>query len=316
MRIRKYHPHQSVLFMTFSVEEGLLLLANPLCMSIVRSCLATAQSLYPVTICHFIVQATHVHMVVVVNSPDDVKDFVRHFKTESAHLINNLLGRDKRTIWCEGYDSPVVISPLKVKDKICYIYSNPVKDNLVESIDSFPGLSSWKMFKKQELEKTWKRLRRPAVKALTIHSLRVYTQESERLLKEATSSNTFRIEPNAWMPVFGITDPTEQEAMNRSIVERVKGEEELPREHSVIGREKLISRPIDPFYRPQRSGKRMCCLSEDRAQRVEFINFLKDLYARASEVLQRWRQGDFSVPFPPGLYPPSFPKLVEPLLAR
>jgi hypothetical protein len=27
----KYHPNKNVLFVTFSIEEGLLLLSNPLC---------------------------------------------------------------------------------------------------------------------------------------------------------------------------------------------------------------------------------------------------------------------------------------------
>jgi hypothetical protein len=48
----KYHPNKSVLFVTFTVEEGLLLLCNPLCLAIIQSCLAAAQSLYPVRICH------------------------------------------------------------------------------------------------------------------------------------------------------------------------------------------------------------------------------------------------------------------------
>jgi REP element-mobilizing transposase RayT len=89
----KYHPHGRVLFCTFSLEEGLLLLANPLCKAIVKSCLARAQVLHPVRICHFIVQATHVHIVLVVMNPDDVHAFIRCFKTESAHMINRILGR-------------------------------------------------------------------------------------------------------------------------------------------------------------------------------------------------------------------------------
>ena len=32
----KYHSHGSVLFCTFSIEEGLLLLSNPLCLAIIR----------------------------------------------------------------------------------------------------------------------------------------------------------------------------------------------------------------------------------------------------------------------------------------
>ena len=306
MRIRKYHPHKSVLFVTFSVEEGLLFLANPLCLAIVRSCLAGAQTLYPVTISHFIVQATHLHMFMVVNNPED---------------INKVLGRDKRTIWCEGYDSPIVLTLEKAQSIIAYLYTNPVKDGLIESIDSFPGLSSWKMFLKGEGTKKWKRLRRPAVRALQNHSLRTYTQESKRLLQESNTTHEFRIEPNAWQVAFGITDPKEQEARNRELVRSIRElektalEERQSSKTKVMGRERLISRPIDISYRPKRFGRRMCCLSEDRSLRVRFIGILKELYAKAKEVSERWRQGDFSLPFPPGLYPPSFPKLVEPLTA-
>ncbi|WKZ56141.1 MAG: hypothetical protein QY326_05220 [Bdellovibrionota bacterium] len=79
---RKYHPHGSVLFVTASLEEGLLLVANPLCQAIVRTCLARAQFLHPVRICHFLFEATHVHMLLVVDNPEDVSDFMERFKTE------------------------------------------------------------------------------------------------------------------------------------------------------------------------------------------------------------------------------------------
>jgi len=68
----KYHPHGSVLFCTFCLEEGLLLLSNPLCIAIIKSCLARAQVLYPVKICHLMTEATHVHLILVVDNPDDV----------------------------------------------------------------------------------------------------------------------------------------------------------------------------------------------------------------------------------------------------
>jgi hypothetical protein len=42
-----------------------------------------------------------VHLLLVVKNPDDVGGFIRYFKTESAHMIKRVLGRAKRTIWCE-----------------------------------------------------------------------------------------------------------------------------------------------------------------------------------------------------------------------
>jgi hypothetical protein len=114
----------------------------------------------------------------VVINPDHVDAFFRHFKTESAHMINGLLGRNKRTLWCEGYDSPIVLTPTRALIAIAYLYSNPAKDNLETSIDRYPGFSSWKMFQSGELTRRWKRLRRPQFTAIRrdANNLRGYTK--------------------------------------------------------------------------------------------------------------------------------------------
>ncbi len=54
---------------------------------------------------------THILLVLVVMNPDDVAAFFCHLKTELAHVINELLVRNKRTLRCEGDDSPIVVSP-------------------------------------------------------------------------------------------------------------------------------------------------------------------------------------------------------------
>ena len=319
----KYHPHGSVLFVTFSVEEGLLLLANPLCLAIVRSCLAAAQQRHPITISHFIVQATHIHIFFVVQDPDDVAGFIRYFKTESAHMLNRVLGRRKRTIWCEGYDSPIVLTPIRALIAISYLYSNPSKDNLEKSIDEFPGLSSWKMFRKGIHSKVWKRLRRTSVRTLpnSSHTLRGYTDEATRALERTDHLTTFTIDPNAWLTAFKIVDPDEQKRINDSLVSRVRTLEKRAEEKrraerkSVMGKERLLKQKIDLSYRPTRSGKRTWCLSENRKLRISFIGFLRGLFEKARAIRKRWFLGDFSEAFPLGIYPPSLPKLAEPLAA-
>src|SRR5690606_2688166 len=81
----------------------------------------------------------------------------------------------------------------------------------------------------------------------------------------------------------------------------------------VIGRQRLISRHMDMSYIPNRSGRRMHCISSDIPRRVKFINKKKAVVEEGKRVAERWKVGDFSVPYPPGLFPPSMPKLVEPL---
>ena len=317
----KYHPHNGVLFVTFSVEEGLLLLCNPLCELIIKSCLARAQHLYRVKICHITVEATHVHIILVVDYPADLPAFIRHFKTESAHLLNRLLGRRKRTIWCDGYDSPIVLTPLRALIAITYLYSNPSKDNLEDSIDDYPGFSSWKMFQNGDHKKVWQWIRRDAVKCLPkdAHSLRGYTAEAKRLVSLPHECHEFTLEPNAWREAFGISDPAEQAQLNSRIVSRLRTLEERYRtkrhqeKRRVLGKARLTTQVFDLFYRPQRSGRRMWCLSEDRKLRLQFIEFFRALMDKARQVAKAWRVGDYSQRYPLGLYPPAMPKLAEPL---
>lgn len=317
----KYHPHRSVLFVTFSVEEGLLLLCNPLCETIIKGCLARAQHLYRVRICHFLVEATHIHMLFVVENPADIPSFLRHFKTESAHLLNSLLGREKRTVWCDGYDSPIVLTPLRALLAIVYLYSNPAKDNLEESIERYPGFSSWSMYQKSKLTHHWPRIRRTMVRPLPPDSqnLRGYTKEAEHLLRKAQTKHVFLLEPNAWLEAFDITDSVEQARLNAVILERLRRVEKRAQQKRqltkkrIIGATALTRQVFNLYYRPRRGGKRMWCLSESRKIRVRFIRFFRELMNRAREIRSMWNRGDFSLPYPLGLYPPCLPKLAEPL---
>ena len=315
----KFHLHRSVLFVTLSIEEGLFLLPNPLCQAMVKSCLARAQALHPATICHFIVESTHVHLIMVVDNPDDVPGFLGRFKTESAHMINRLLGRPKRTVWCDGYDSPVVLTPLRTLIAIAYLYANPAQDGLAESIKEYPGLSSWKMFRRGIHTRKWKHLRRPVFQHLPrdAQNFRGYSREASRVLKSSKSSHTFCLKPNAWMEVFGITDPDEQREINERLVTRIELLEKRARitrrGRTPMGRERLLNQRLDKYYQPERTGQRSWCLSEDRALCREFIADMKARMELAAEVYQRWKMGDFSDPYPLGLYPPSMPKLAEPL---
>jgi hypothetical protein len=266
-----------------------------------------------------IVEATHVHLVMVVIDPDHVQSFFRYFKAESAHMINGLLGRNKKTLWCDGYDSPIVLTPLRALIAIAYLYSNPAKDNLETSIDRYPGFSTWEMFQSGQLTRQWKRVRRPQFTPIPrySHNLRGYTKLAEDILKASREIQTFTLEPNAWMEAFGYNSQEEQQRMNEKLLVRIRflearAERNRVREKKrVIGRDRLLSQVFDTTYRPKRSGRRMWCLSEKRRIRVEFIGFFKALMQKARAVREMWKLGDMTVQYPPGLHPPSMPKLAN-----
>lgn len=291
---------------------------NPLINLLLLSCLTKAQSHHPVSVSHFNVEATHIHMLLYVSNPDDVKGFMERFKTESAHAVNRLLGRRKRTIWCEGYDSPVVLDLAAAVRRVVYIYENPAKDFLVDSIDLYPGLSSWKHFRAGVTKFKSYLIPRNYIRALPVGPVpqQLYKNEA-RLLKHDKLEATFRIEPNAWMKAFGITEKQEQEQINELIVSLLKEREQQYREErakegrSVIGAHRLaLQKPGTP-YTPDRKGKRTICVAEDGELRRRFIAAMKGIFAEAKSVLAEWRRGRF-LPYPLGVYAPSWPKVAEP----
>jgi len=307
MRPPKVVIHGTVLFITTSIEEGILLPSILVFRLIIESILARAQTLHPVRVCHLTVEGTHIHMLVVVDDPDDIKGFMERLKTESAHAINAFLGRKKRTVWCRGYDSPVLLTKGAVMDKISYLYSNAAKDGLEASISRYPGLNTWEMFTKKKLtmERPW--LRRPVIRKIV---------EKGSMPTEAGPMLTFSIYPDAWMDCLGIP-AEEREQINRSIIESVAERErhyESVRQvqgRKVIGRQCLLESSFDPNYIPHRHGRRMLCICEDKPLRRAFLAWVREASTLRREVYQLWKKGDFSLPYPLGFYPPSLPKRAE-----
>ena len=315
----KFILNDTVIFVTTSIEEGLPLVAHSYMKLILESALARALQLYKVRICHFMIIGNHVHMILVVVNPEDVKNFMGRFKTESSHAINRLLGIRKKTWWCEGYDSPILLTRGDVVKEVVYTYINPVKDNLVESVDEYPGLSSWQMYNEGRQVQHCPRIRRFHIKPLesTIMTEEQQHEVAQELRNKAKERQEFVLEPNAWMDCFGITDPEERKEYNDLIRKQVREYEVARREErkkdstTVLGRKRLIQQPMDKPYQSNRQGQRTWCICSDIVLRKIFIAWVKELVKRAREVYQRWLKFDFSEPYPPGLFPPSLPKNIE-----
>ena len=142
-RLRKAIFNGGVYFITTSTENGIMLPANPLVKMLLLSALKRAFDLHPLKISHLIINGTHLHFLLRCYNPEDIPAFMERFKTESSHYLNKLLGRRKRTIWCDSYDCSRILTPSRAIKKIVYLYTNPVKDQLISSITQYPGLSSW-----------------------------------------------------------------------------------------------------------------------------------------------------------------------------
>ena len=304
---------KTAVFVTSRVEEGLPFVCSLHLRAILWGILARASSMYQVKVCHFLWMANHLHLLIVVDNPEHVKDFVGYIKTESAHAVNRLMGRRRRTVWCEGYDSPTLLTTKEVLRYILYTYSNPARADLEETIEKYPGLNSWSMYMDNKSTKRCPWIRRPAVPQIGHMKLTAYEQKElkKELIKHSTISHEFVLEPDAWMVCFAesrVWDPQEVRAELARELRKAELQCKKERKGNVIGTKALMCQSMDKPYTPSKHANKTLCLCSDLSLRKSFILLCRVLFAMAREVYENWKRGDFSVPFPPGLFAPSLPR--------
>ena len=326
---RKIYFHGGIHFVTLSMREGIMLPPNPLTKELLLKCLAQAQTLHPVNISHFLASSTHVHFLMRVIDPSDAADFVERFKTESSHALNRMLGR-YRNNWCEGYDSPLIPDLATAIEKIAYIYSNPAKDYMADSVEYYPGFNTWRQFMEygsrsvavKQYETRY--LARTAFEGLLPTKSKNPLREEDyrrirRHLIHGKMKNHFEVDLMSWMERYNVTSKEEQLEVNQKILARTReleAEYRAQREaagHKVFSRREVVETPIGHPYTPDRTGKKMLVHCIDPKLRRKTIKWIKGLEALAKEVQERWKLGDYSVPYPEGLFPPNGMRLQEPI---
>lgn len=306
-RNRKHIINKTVLEICFRAEQGLVLPATPLMQAIFIGLLARAQTLYPVTICHFVVMANHVHLLIVVQDPADVPRFMEYLKRESAHAINRILGRDRHTVWTAEYDSPIVLDAEKVIDRIVYFYTNPQQARLVQKIEHYPHLSSWRAFVKGGA-----RLKVPYFPRTAIpRGLTPVQAKSRRIvdemLKNSPSKHSLVLSPDGWMECFDASAGADPDRVRREIIERIRHKEtQLTTEHgpSVVGAKALAEEGVKLDYIPKKRSKKMLCLGSTKRIRATFIAWYKETAALAAAAVAGWLKGLPTV-IPPGYFCPG-----------
>ena len=316
---RKYIANNTTVFVTSRVEEGLPIVQSFIINFIIWGILARARTLFDISICHFVFLSNHFHMLLVVKNPDNLPAFVGYVKQETAHAINHLMGRKKKTIWCDGYDSPTVLDWRDVIRCIQYIYINPAKATLVKSIKDYPGISSWSMYITNQLSKTCIYI--PRIRVPKLVSLALSIGEQKRLVgfwnKVFKLENEFVLEPFAWVNCFPELKGISVNRLNKMILAGIDRQEkklELLRakeNKQVIGATSLRRQSMDKHHIPEKNGKKTVCICSNISRRCRFIDQFKKLCVRARDAFEDWKKGNVStLSIPAGLFAPRLPTML------
>jgi REP element-mobilizing transposase RayT len=292
-----------------SVQTGLPLVATAYMRVLIEGILAAAQCQYPVTICHYVVMANHIHLIIIVKDPSDVSKFMGYLKSELAHSINRLLGRTGQSFWMEGYDSVMILSPEKLLERMEYIYLNPTHAGLVRSIERYPGLNTYNCLSTELTTKTGKKISRDVVGELPEKYLNKRQREelASVWLEGRGLEFQLKIEPWAWLQSYESSRTWDVKQTRIEFLSKLKAkEQQLSLEKkSVIGAEALESQDIRMAYKSKRSGKKMLCMSHCPDQRRRVIDILKTQIFYARQSYQMRKAGKHNALPPPGFFLPG-----------
>ena len=291
-----------------------------------ESVIARAATFHPVTVCHFVVMANHIHLMLVVKDPAEVFRFVEYIKKESSHALNSMMGTTGINLWKKGYDSPIILDPEKAIERIIYFYTNPQKANLVQSIDDYPNLNSWKFFLEGGGTIESHRIPRIAYPLVPEGELspRQEYRIKEHIEEYLGEKYHLTIQPDAWMACFEELRDSSPEDINQQIIVGVR-DFELKRQEiraknssQVLGVKLLCSQEIRKVYRPKSFGKRMVCLGKRLARRVSYIQWFSDKCNQAYDCFLRFKAGESRLEYPPGFFAPAGALLanISPVLRR
>ena len=304
----KLYIHGTVVFITTRTEEGLPFVEKMFMRFILWGILARARNRYDIKICALKWLRNHLHMIAVVDNPSHVKDFMAYVKTESAHAVNRLLGRKKKTIWCEGYDSPILLTPADVLREIKYIYTNAQAARRCQKIDQYQGLSTWTMFICKNLTRECPYIARNKIPKLETSKLKVSEQKKilNYLKDQSAGTATFVLEPNAWMECFAESRSWNAEQLNTQLIKEIRQEEEkLSKEYKGPYGNEEEEQDIAEMYTPKKYGKRMICICSDIELRKTFLHWFKGNCELARTAIRKWLAGDNRAQPPPGFFFPG-----------
>ncbi len=327
----RYYESQKLYAITFRTIEGLPFVATLYMKLLIRGIMARVQRDMKVTLCHFIWMGNHAHVLAIFKDPQQAANFYGEVQKKLTESLKALLGLGHLRLW-EG--RPVVAQVLDLPaaiQQIAYLYANPARANLIDSISHYPGCSSWEAFQgtirsgahqidaKVDSREMW--VPYSKIPLLPAAVLKKHADiDFAELLSQKGRPHTLDLYPNAWMKCFGVTSPERIADINEAVLKQLaKNEQEHQDTRSkenkgVLGERLLRVQPVMRHHIPKRTAtrRRVFVICSDKEQRISFISKVKALCELARQFYQDALQGVLRN-WPPGMFKPPLRPLASAL---
>ena len=274
-----------------------------------------------VELSHFLDMNNHSHTLAVSNHCEKQSKFYMELQKKTTDAVKALLGLKSLSLW---EDRPSVAKVATLDDaikRIVYIYCNPSKASLCDSIEEYPGINSWSAFLQCEprvdaevvVDARWY----PVSEIPKLPSRLLSPKQDARIHQELASSekalsHPIIIKPFKWLEAFGIVNPYKIERIRQKIIaqvretERVNAEARLAAGKRSVPRSVLVREPYMKPHTPKKKERKIYLICGDRELRLELLERFRQIFDRCRECYRKAKEG-LRVEWPPGTFTPWFP---------
>ena len=261
--------------------------------------LGRAQRLYPVSICGVVLASNHYHLLVRAPDAGRLAFFMWYFNGNLAREVVRLTGWTDKVFSRRYQAIPVSDEEAAQVERLEYLLSHGVKEDLVERVADWPGVHCARaLTESEELQGYWFDRTRESVAR----------RRGEDFGKfEHATAETVVLDP---LPCWEHLPVEEQRRRVASLVQTI--DEKAAARRKAMGTRSLGVAAVlvqDPLYRPKRLKKSPAPFVHAATKAVR--QFLWEGYAlflaAYRSAAERLKAGDPASPFPAGCFPPAMP---------
>ena len=274
-----------------------------------------------VELSHFVDMNNHSHTLVVSNRCWKLSKFYMELKKKTTDAVKALLGLSSLSLW---EDRPTVAEVATLDDaikRIVYIYCNPSKASLCDSIEEYPGINSWSAFLQCEpsvdaevvINARWYPVSEiPELPARSLSPKQDARLQQELATSEKAISHPIIFKPFKWLEVFGIIETDRIERIRQKIITQVRETEQANAQARLAAGKRSVPRSVqvrEPYMKshtPKKKERKIYLICGDRELRLELLERFRQIFARCRECYRKAKEGLW-VEWPPGTFIPWFP---------
>jgi REP element-mobilizing transposase RayT len=284
---------------TRTIQSRFLLTPTPQLNRIIIGALARAARRYEVGVVAFSFLANHYHLLLQVQDVEQLASFMSLFNSKLAREVVRLTGwKDK--VWSRRYQAIVISNEETAQvDRLFYVLSNGVKENLVSRVGEWPGVHAAPAL-----------LAGMALEGIWINRTAEYLAKQRgetRGPQDFEEPETLTLVP---LPCWKHLSSEQYRHQIESMVQRIENTASAQRERN--GKQPLGPEAIrrqDPRTEPGRTKKspapRFHTFHKEARQELHRLYF--EFVAAFREAADRLRSGDRHARFPIGSFPPHLP---------